>query len=130
MSQNKSNSIIKMRVNKKKGKELKTKNQLVYVCGSPSTVSLLSRCCCCCPPVKPYNIHNRADTHHDSWGEISTPTVSHHHCHHRQTKNRIFLFFSPFRSGIKNMKINRFPKRIDREIPFIKPTRKSINLDE
>jgi hypothetical protein len=36
----------------------------------------------------------------------------------------------PFRSGKKNVKINRFPKRVDREIPFIKPTRKSINLDD
>jgi hypothetical protein len=96
------------------------------VCGSPSTVSLVSRRCCC-PPVKPYNIHNRAaDTHHDSWGEISAPTVSHHHCHHRQNKNKIF----PFDLEKKNVKINRFPKRVDREIPFIKPTRKSINLDE
>jgi hypothetical protein len=30
----------------------------------------------------------------------------------------------------KNVKINQFPKRVDREIPFIEPTRKSINLDE
>jgi hypothetical protein len=46
-------------------------------------------------------------------------------------KKQDFTFFSlPFDLENKNMKINRFPKRVDREIPFIKPTRKSINLDE
>jgi len=56
-SQNKSNSIINASKRKRVEDEL---NERVYVCGSPSTVSLLSRCCC--PPVKPYNIHNSTGT--------------------------------------------------------------------
>ncbi len=91
VSQNKSNSIIKMRV-KKKEKSWRRKTNW------STCVEVLQRFRYSAAAAAAVHLSNlttstTGQTHiHDSWGEISTPTVSHHHCHHRQTKNRILLF--------------------------------------
>lgn len=125
VSQNKSNSIIKMPVKKRTRVEDEKPTGLRVWKSFNGFVTQPPLLLSTCQTLQ----HPQQGSRHTSWlmgrnkrTNSKPPSLS------SPTEQKTKFSLSIWKTKYENQSISK--KRVDREIPFIKPTRKSINLDE